>query len=182
MQKTEWRTLGEDLVFDDDNNDHHCGCSERKANTGLDCLQNLAVSRMLGVEMGVDLALLICATSTALESQFQAEEPSMTCMMPGCTGKPEYSLVIQFYHLHSKCPGPTTSSSSFPTVRRLLGGTLTAPWICSHSALPLMNSCIPGRNESPRLRLAGQELERIWSHWVPYHPFLHVHWNLEIVS
>jgi len=62
---------------------------------------------------------------TALKSQFQAEEPSMTCMTPGCTRKPQSCLITQFSHLHCKCPGPSTSSSLFPTVRRLSGGVLS---------------------------------------------------------
>lgn len=54
-------------------------CSERKKNLGLHCLLNLAGNLVIGVEMGVDVALLIHATSRALDPQFWAEEPSVAC-------------------------------------------------------------------------------------------------------
>lgn len=56
-----------------------CVCSERKKNMGLHCLLNLAVSQVIGVGMGVDVALLIHATGRALEPQFWAERPSVAC-------------------------------------------------------------------------------------------------------
>lgn len=72
---------------------------------GLHCLLNLVVNQVMAVEMGVDVALLIHATSSALDPQFWAEEPSVACTTARHTRRWIVLLITQLCFLHLGFPG-----------------------------------------------------------------------------
>lgn len=100
-------------------------CSEREKSMRLNCLQNLAVREGTGVAMAVGVALLIHATSRALESQFRAEEPSRACTTAGRTRK----LIALLDHSASFSSQQSTSFSDRKDALRWgVSGSLTCSY------------------------------------------------------
>lgn len=90
---------------------------EEKHGTSLP--PELGCDQVIGVDMEVDVDLLIHATSRALEPQFRAEEPLWRTQQHVTQGNGLCCLITQLRFLHLRFPGSTRDSSPFLTVRVL---------------------------------------------------------------